>query len=148
MHAEPFDNPAPADLPPRSAWLRFFDTFLQEKNIKWMLGLGGLILFASSLKLVTSHWQDYTPLWKSLVVMGYTAVLYVLGEIAYQQLGLRRTGTSLLATTVLLIPISFLAVRALHNNGLQSNSIAGIVGLLLPTRLLPRSRGETYCGIF
>jgi hypothetical protein len=131
MHAEPTESSSPADLPSRSAWLRFFDTFLQEKNIKWMLGLGGLILFASSLMLVTSHWQDYTPLWKSLVVIGYTAVLYVLGEIAYQQLALRRTGTSLFATTVLLIPITFLAVRAVHAEGLEANNILGIVGLLL-----------------
>ncbi len=131
MHAEPSEHATPGELPPRTAWLRFFDTFLQEKNIKWMLGLGGLILLASSLMLVTSHWQDYTPLWKSVVVMGYTMVLYLLGEIAYEQLGLRRTGTSLLATTVLLIPISFLAVRAVHPDGMQANSTAGIIGLLL-----------------
>lgn len=131
MHAEPSEHIPPGELPTRSAWLRFFDTFLQEKNIKWMLGLGGLILFGSSLMLVTSHWQEYTPLWKSLVVMGYTAVLYLLGEIAYEQLGLRRTGTGLLAMTVLLIPVSFLAVRAVHVAGVEANSTVGIIGLLL-----------------
>ncbi len=142
MPAEPIEHSTPADLPPRAAGLRFFDTFLQEKNIKWMLGLGGLILFASSLMLVTSHWQDYTPLWKSLVVMGYTAILYVLGEIAYQQLGLRRTGTSLFATTVLLIPISFLAVRTVNAPGLEAGHVAGIIGLLLANTLFAAFAGR------
>lgn len=142
MSVEHTPAPLSPDELPRSAWLKFFDTFLQEKNIKWMLGLGGLILFASSLMLVTSHWQDYTPLWKSLVVMGYTVVLYVLGEVAYRQLGLRRTGTSLLAMTVLLIPISFLAVRVMHEDLSGASHLAGIVGLLLANTVFAAVAGR------
>ncbi|MFT5094411.1 MAG: hypothetical protein ACI93T_003250, partial [Porticoccaceae bacterium] len=44
----------------RSPIVRFFETFFQEQNIKWMLGVGMMILIGSSLMLVTSHWDAYT----------------------------------------------------------------------------------------
>ena len=51
---------APSASPTGSALLRFFDSFLQERNIRWMLALGMLILFGSSLTLVRAHWKDLT----------------------------------------------------------------------------------------
>ena len=47
----------------RSTLLRLLDAFFQEENIKWVLGLGVCILLGSSLRLVTLHWQEYTPVW-------------------------------------------------------------------------------------
>lgn len=101
----------------RPAVLRFFDSFLQEKNIKWLLGTGALILLGSSLMLVTAHWQTYTPVWKYLVFLGYTAGTYGAARITYHSLGLRRTGTFLHALTVLLLPISFVALGWRHSSG-------------------------------
>jgi hypothetical protein len=96
----------------RQSWvLRFCDTFLQEQSIKWMLAVGMLILLGSSLMLVTSHWDSYTPVWKLLVLVGYTAGLHVAGLISHRSLGLRRTGTGLMAVTVLLIPLPFYSLR-------------------------------------
>ena len=76
-----------------------------------MLGIGMLILFGSSLMLVVSEWQDYTPVWKYLILLGYTALIFAGGEVSYWRLGLHRTGTVLQALTVLLLPITFLALH-------------------------------------
>src|SRR5436190_21287384 len=99
--------------PPQAPSLivRFLDSFLQERNIKWVLAFGMLILLGSSLLLVTTHWNDYAPLWQNLIVLGYSAGIYAAGEWSYHRLGLRRTGTVLLGLTVLLIPILFLVIR-------------------------------------
>jgi len=114
----------------RSAVLRFFDTFLQEQNIKWMLGVGILILLGSSLMLVTSHWESYTPVWKYLILLSYTAIIHVAGQVSYHRFMLRKTGTGLMALTVLLIPLTFLAVRWVHPDALLS-----LAGLLMHTGL-------------
>lgn len=95
----------------RSPFLRLMDAFLQEENIKWVLGLGVCILLGSSLRLVTLHWVEYTPVWKYLILVGYSVAVFALGEFSYLRLGLRKTGTVLKALTVLLIPISFLALH-------------------------------------
>ena len=68
----------------RSPIVRFFETFFQEQNIKWMLGVGMLILIGSSLMLVTSHWDAYTPLWKSVILLGYTVGVHVAGQVNFQ----------------------------------------------------------------
>lgn len=95
----------------RSPIVRFFETFFQEQNIKWMLGVGMMILLGSSLMLVTSHWEDYTPLWKSVILLGYTMGLHVAGQVSFHSLTLRKTGTVLMVMTVLLIPLGFHALR-------------------------------------
>ncbi|MBS0202587.1 MAG: hypothetical protein JSS49_06775 [Planctomycetes bacterium] len=95
----------------RSPFLRLLDAFLQEENIKWMLGLGVCILLGSSLRLVTLHWQEYTPVWKYLILLTYSGTVFALGEFSFHRLGLRKTGTVLMALTVLLIPICFLALH-------------------------------------
>ncbi len=40
--------------------IRFLDAFLNENNIKWILGAGVLILLGSSAMLVASHFDDLT----------------------------------------------------------------------------------------
>src|SRR5262245_15237359 len=102
-------NSRSSDSP--SLLVRFLDAFLQERNIKWVLAVGMLILLASSLLLVTTHWETYTPLWKYLVLLGYTAAIHAGGKWTYHRLGLRRTGAVLQGLIVLLIPILFMAIR-------------------------------------
>ena len=89
----------------------FLERFLEERSIKWMLGLGMLVLLGSSLKFVTAHWDTYSPFWKYLVLIAYTAVVYGLAEIGLHRLMLKRTGTGLLALTLCLLPLTFLALR-------------------------------------
>ncbi|REJ92551.1 MAG: hypothetical protein DWQ34_12850 [Planctomycetota bacterium] len=118
------------------SWLvRFCDTFFQERNIKWMLGVGMAILLGSSLMLVTTHWEEYTPLWKYAILLAYTAAIHVAGQISYHNLALRKTGTGLMALTLLLIPLSFLSVRWMDFESLSSAagliSSGGMAALLL-----------------
>lgn len=89
----------------------FLERFLEERSIKWMLGLGMLVLLGSSLKFVTHHWETYSPFWKYLVLIAYTAVTYGLAEIGLHRLMLKRTGTGLQALTLSLLPLTFLALR-------------------------------------
>jgi hypothetical protein len=114
----------------RSPIVRFFETFFQEQNIKWMLGVGMLILIGSSLMLVTSHWDDYTPLWKSVILLAYMAGVHVAGQVSFHSLGLRKTGTVLMSLTVLLIPLSFHALRWNFAEGIvqQSTSLLLLAG--------------------
>ena len=91
--------------------VRFFDNFLQERNIKWMLVVGMMILLASSLLLVSAHWTTCTPVWKYLIFLSYTVAIVLVGDWTGRRLGLRRTGTMLQGLTVLLVPISFLVLR-------------------------------------
>ena len=118
----------------RSPFLRLLDAFLQEENIKWVLGLGVCILLGSSLRLVTLHWQEYTPVWKYLILLGYTGTVFALGEFGFHRLGLRKTGTVLMSLTVLLIPISFLALHWVQpqeeNDALDGLRHAGLTTLL------------------
>ena len=108
----------------RSPFSRFLDVFFQEQSIKWMLGVGMMILLGSSLMLVMSHWDSCTPLWKSVILLGYTAAIHVGGQISFHSLGLRKTGTGLMALTVLLIPLSFHVLRWIHVDGLLAHATA------------------------
>ena len=96
---------------PPSPVVRFLDSFLQERNIKWVLAVGMSILLGSSLLLVTTHWDSYTLLWQTLIVLGYSIAIHAAGQWTYHRLGLRRTGLFLQGLTVLLIPVLFLAIR-------------------------------------
>jgi hypothetical protein len=102
-----------ADTDRKPVLLRFFDSFLQERNIKWLLAIGMLILLASSVMLVTAHWDKagYTPVWKYLTLVGYAAAIFAASQWAYFRACLRKTGTGLMALTVLLAPLTFLALR-------------------------------------
>ncbi len=114
-----------------SAFIRFCDSLFQEQNIKWLLGLGTLILLSSSTMLVTSHWESYPPLWKYAVLLGYTSLIHAAGQMAYHRLALRKTGTGLMSLTVLLIPLTFASYRWVH-----PASVLSIDGLFAQSGLL------------
>ncbi|MEX0702521.1 MAG: hypothetical protein WD069_10545 [Planctomycetales bacterium] len=99
---------APASPSPLA---RFFDAFFREQNIKWMLGVGMLILVGSSLMLVSTHWERMAPVAQYLVFLGYAAGIYGAGELCLHRLGLTRTGAGLQMLTVLLLPITFAALQ-------------------------------------
>lgn len=123
---------------PRSPFVRFLDAFLQEENIKWMLCAGVCILLGSSLRLVTTHWDECTPAWKYLILLGYTATVFLLGEFSYHRLGLRKTGTVLMALTVLLTPLGFFALHWVRPHQalsavelMQNTGLTALVGINL-----------------
>lgn len=104
----------------RNLALSFFDRFLDERNIQWILAIGMLIVLASSLLLVGWNWHEagFTPWWKYLTLVAYWGLVNGAGEWGYYRLGLRKTGTVLMALAVLLVPISFLALRWLETTSL------------------------------
>ncbi|MEW4486951.1 hypothetical protein AB1L42_02660 [Thalassoglobus sp. JC818] len=123
--------------------VRFLDSFLQEGNIKWLLGVGTLILFSSSAMLVTSHWDSYPPLWKYAVLLTYTVGIHLSGQFAYHRLSLRKTGTGLMALTTLLIPLNFVAYR-----WVQPNQMLTIHGVLAQSGLLFLLAGNCLFSLF
>ena len=111
--AEPAPRP---DAAGRSFVVVFFDRFLQEQNIKWILVTGVLILLASSIKLVDTLWDDSTASVKQLILLGYAAGFFGLSQAAYWRLALRKTGTVLMTLTVLLVPIAFVGLHWVFTN--------------------------------
>jgi hypothetical protein len=101
----------------RTPLLRFVDSFLQERNIKWVLAAGMLILLGSSLMMVTSQWRQIADVWKYLIFLGYTGVIYAAAQWSYHHWMLRKTGTVLMSLTVLMIPILFVAWHWLWASG-------------------------------
>ncbi|MEO8496086.1 MAG: hypothetical protein ABI614_13530, partial [Planctomycetota bacterium] len=111
--------------------VKFLDSFLQEKNIKWVLTAGMMILLGSSLMMVTRQWDGLSSTWQFLAIVGYTQTIFGAGHWSYHKLGLRKTGTGLLALTVLLIPLSFVAWFLIWDKSLSSVGGGAAVGLLL-----------------
>lgn len=97
--------------------------FLEERNIKWLLGTGVLLLVGSSLVLLGSHWQEITPLWKSLTLFGYTGLAFAAGWLSLVTVGLPRTGTWLLALTTALLPVNFLCLELARGGALGSGLV-------------------------
>ena len=99
------NRPPPSNDDPRccDCWMRFFrkTAFFPEDNVKWLLGLGVCIPLGSSLRLVTLHWQEYTRVWKSLILLADIGSVFAAGEFGQHRMGLRKTGTVLMSLTVL-----------------------------------------------
>lgn len=115
------------DVKRRSPAEWFLESFFQERNIKWMLALGVMIVFGSSLMLVTKQWDHWAPFWKALTVIGYSAAVFGAGELSYHRLGLRNTGTVMRTLTLLLLPVSFLAIHRLGLVEAQDASVGWLV---------------------
>jgi len=88
----------------------FTDNFLQDRNIKWILGVGTAILLGSSLMLVSSQWAGYSAIFKELIILAYTGLVFLVGRYSYERLALRRTGTVLLTLSVMLAPVACAAL--------------------------------------
>ena len=115
---------------------RFFDAFLQERNIKWMLAAGMAILMGSSLMMVTSHWNELGTTIKYLILLGYVGVIYGVGRFVYHHLVLRKTGTVLMSLTILLIPLSFIAWNLFVLRNWSGPALQTVIGLPLALGLL------------
>ncbi|MBI2826973.1 MAG: hypothetical protein HYX69_20040 [Planctomycetia bacterium] len=118
-----------SDSPPALA--RFLDNFLQDRNIKWILGIGAAILLGSSLMLVSSQWEGYSAAAKQLILLGYTALIFGAGSWSYHRLALRRTGTILLALAVLLLPVACWALGWVRLAAAEGTTAAGVFEALL-----------------
>ena len=122
------------NAPPTSLVESFFNSFFQEKNIKWMLVVGAAIVFGSSLMLVTKAWPDWTLTLKYLTILGYTGAIFATAEVSRKRLRLKATYHVLHALTVLLLPVCFLSLTWLSSGTAVQNSLFALkhLGLLLP----------------
>ena len=73
---------------------RLVERFTAERSIKWVLGIGVVLMFGSSLMLVTSHWEDISSTSKLGVFLAYTAALWGAGEATRRRPGLRLTSST------------------------------------------------------
>ncbi len=133
------DPDSPAVMPlHRSALERFFDSFFQPANIKWMLIVGASIVLGSSLMLVTKQWSDWQAAMKFLAMLSYTAAIWLFAEFGDRRLGLKVTGNVLRGLSLLLFPILILALSWVgtqaSTTGLPSS--LEMVVLLIPTTAL------------
>jgi len=111
------------------------DGFLQERNIKWVLTVGIAILLGSSLMMVTSHWGALGNVWKYLILLAHVGVIHGASQWSYHHFVLRKTGTMLMALTVLLIPLSFVAWHLFLWRNLP-DGVGGFVGVGIAIGLL------------
>lgn len=114
---------------------RFFDAFLQERNIQWLLGIGLATLLGSSLMLVTANWSRMSGVWQLFVCLGYTGAVFEIGRWCRDRLALPKTGTGLYAVTVFLLPLCFvLWARTMGNQPftwLMVPTLGAVLGLCL-----------------
>jgi hypothetical protein len=114
---------------------KFFDSFLNEKNIRWLLVIGAAIVFVSSLMLVVQRWSEWPTTIQFLTILGYTATLFGLGEFGAARLGLKSTGRALRVLTLLLLPLACLSLSFLSTGlvGHRLDSYVQGLSLLVPT---------------
>ena len=117
--------------PQRSALEKFFDSFLQESNIKWILMIGMAIVAGCSLMLVTQKWSGWPITLKYLTILGYTAATYAIAELCDKRLGLRATSQVLKLLTIILIPIGFLALASLTQDTTSIDVSGSLYTLLM-----------------
>ena len=118
----------------RSGLERFVGAFFQERNIKWMLVIGAAIVFGSSLMLVNQRFESWSTSLKYLTILGYTAATFGFAEFGRRRLGLRATAQVLHLLTLLLLPVTFLALNWLSSGTATQNTLAAIevLGLMIP----------------
>ncbi|MEZ6060066.1 MAG: hypothetical protein R3C19_06875 [Planctomycetaceae bacterium] len=118
----------------RSFLEQFFDSFFQEKNIRWLLVVGAAIVFGSSLMLVTREWSNWPVTFKFLTVLAYTAIGFTFAEFGRKRLGLNATANVLHLLTLLLMPLSFLSLSWLSAGTATQNALAAaeVLGLMIP----------------
>ncbi|MCA9122165.1 MAG: hypothetical protein KDB11_18380 [Planctomycetales bacterium] len=90
-----------------------------------------MILLGSSLMMVTRGWDELDAAWQYLVIIAYTGTIFGAGYWSYHKLGLRKTGTGLLALSTLLIPLSFVAWYWIWDASDSATSGGMAAGLLL-----------------
>lgn len=122
----------------RSPLLRFLDSFLQERNIQWIFGIGSLLLVGSSLMLVTTNWESYSNEWKHLIFVGYTTLFWIGGEVLYSRQGLKRSGTAFMAIAVVLYPMTFMSLHEVETLQVYLLPVQILLTAMAATRIFGR----------
>jgi len=135
LPAAPSSPPPPPPAPePQHSWQELLARFLQSRNIRWGELAGGLLVIASSIALVLSFWNTITevPWLKAGAILALNLALFAVARYAHRRWQLPRASESLAVVSLLLAPISLLAVRVLEAWPLWAivGTLVGVVALL------------------
>ncbi|MFC1714256.1 hypothetical protein ACFL6S_11345 [Candidatus Poribacteria bacterium] len=98
------------EIEEHSGIARVFSAFLQERNIRWGEIIAALIMVGFAIPLSITLWQETGRIGKYLIFLSTTLVLFGAGFYVFSRLKLAITAKVLLTTTLLLIPLHFLAL--------------------------------------
>ena len=100
---------------------RFWQGFLDELSIRWLLFLGIFLVIVSSGVLAASQWNNFPVFGQYLILLVYTLAFWSVGFWSSKQENLQLTAKSLSAIALLLMPINCWAIShfGLGNNILE-----------------------------
>ncbi len=141
MDATENDPSRNASSTKRSLLETFLDSFFHPSNIRWLLVIGASIVLASSVMLVSREWNHWHNAIKFLTILGYTGTIFVASQLARNRLGLPTTSEVLDGLTLLLLPLSTLALRWLTDQAGTGSALAlgehlSLLGLAIALTLL------------
>ncbi len=121
------------EIEEHSGIARIFSAFLQERNIRWGEIIAALIMVGFAIPLSITLWRETGNIGKYLIFLSTTLVLFGAGFYVFSRLKLAITAKVLLTTTLLLIPLHFLALDLMQFSFIISISAAialAVVGYL------------------
>jgi hypothetical protein len=118
---------------------QWFQAFMAEISVIWLLFLGVFLVVVSSGVLAASQWQNFSPVGQYSILFAYTLAFFVAGFWTGRKESLRLTARMLQITTLLIIPINFWMIDGLQlwqtPVGVITSAIAAFVLTLLLVRL-------------
>ncbi len=99
-----------SEASPVPAPRRWFQSFMDELSVLWLLFLGVFLVVVSSAVLAASQWQNVSAVGQYLILFAYTVAFWGAGLWAGRQANLRLTARMLQRVTLLLVPINFWAI--------------------------------------
>jgi Predicted membrane protein (DUF2157) len=148
-------RPEPAPTPkPKAEAVPFDQWLLSERNIKFALYTGGLLLVIAGAIFIGANWARIHDLVKFAILVGITAGMYAGGALLYRRPSLRLGGVALLAIAsgFLLLDLAVLQIFVFRGLGLDDRAMWLIASLVVMplyflTAYKTRASLFTYLGI-
>ena len=131
----PKPKPPAAPPAPRKSWAEMLAGFMEQRNIRWVELIGGLLIVGSSVALVLSLWQklsgyQYFQYFQFSIFVAATSAVFGVGLYAHHRWKLESTSRGLLAIATLLVPLSFLFMALSSKNNADATIVlAGLIAL-------------------
>jgi len=131
----PKPKPPAAPPAPRKSWAEMLAGFMEQRNIRWIELIGGLLIVGSSVALVLSLWQklsgyQYFQYFQFSIFVAATSAVFGVGLYAHHRWKLESTSRGLLAIATLLVPLSFLFMALSSKDNADAITVlAGLIAL-------------------
>lgn len=86
--------------------------FLENFSINWLLYLGAFLVSVASIIFIAYKWQEFSPYFKLLILLGFSGTLYGFGQYTLKGLKLRKAGLTLIGLGLFMLPIIFYGTNA------------------------------------